>query len=279
MKAPQFAYAKPAVLAEVFALLDQHGDDAKLLAGGQSLVATLNMRLSSPSILVDVTSLPGLRGITLAGNVLRIGALTTHLDIERSSVIAEHAPLLTQAVPHIAHVAIRNSGTLGGSLAFADPAAEWPACMLALDASFVLASKSGERTVKARDFFEGLYSTQLRAHEMITAITMPLAAGYRSAFLELARRHGDYAIAGIAAVAKKDGANLRDVRLAYLGVGATPILAKNAMAATEGKFDIKAAQDALAKDLDPIADLYSSAPMKLHLAKVLTGRALNALNG
>lgn len=277
MKAPQFAYAKPASIADVFSLLEQHGDDAKLLAGGQSLVATLNMRLSSPSILIDLTALTHLRGIAIVGGALRIGALTTHRDIERSPLVAEHAPLLAQAVPNIAHVAIRNSGTIGGSLAFADPAAEWPACMLALDASFTLSAANGERKVRARDFFEGLYSTALAPGEMITAIEIPLAVGYRSVFLELARRHGDYAIAGIAAVARVASGSVSDLRLAYLGVGATPVLARHAMAATEGRFDIKAAQDALTKDLDPIADLYSSVPMKLHLARVLTGRALNAL--
>jgi aerobic carbon-monoxide dehydrogenase medium subunit len=282
MKAPPFAYAKPATPAEVFDLLAQHGEDAKILAGGQSLVATLNMRLSSPSILIDITGVPGLAGITTAAGKLRIGALTTHREIERSKVVAESAPLLAQAVPHIAHVAIRNSGTIGGSIAFADPAAEWPACMLALDADFVLASKSGERRVRAREFFHGLYTTSLAAGEILTAIEISiLGAGYRTQFMELARRHGDYAIAGVAAIAKIDGGALRDVRLAYLGLGATPALAKNAMAAIEGKAvgadSIAATQQALGKDLDPIGDLYSAPATKLHLARVLTGRALNAL--
>lgn len=282
MKAPQFAYAKPATLADALALLESHGADAKILAGGQSLIATLNMRLSSPSILIDITGVPGLSAIAASGGKVRIGALAKHRSIERSEVIARHAPLLAQAVPHIAHVAIRNAGTIGGSVAFADPAAEWPACCLALDADLVLAAKAGERRVKAREFFRGLYTTALKPNEILAAIEVPdLGASHRSVFLELARRQGDYAIAGVAAVAKVSGSTLSDVRLAYLGLGATAVLGKSAMAAIEGKActpeAIAATQQALAKDLDPIGDLYSSPATKLHLARVLTGRALGAL--
>ncbi|MFM9886926.1 MAG: FAD binding domain-containing protein [Burkholderiales bacterium] len=282
MKAPKFAYAKPATLAAALALLAQHGDDAKLLAGGQSLIATLNMRLSSPSILIDITGIAALSGITSVNGRLRIGALTRHREIERSPVIAKDAPLLAQAVSHIAHAAIRNAGTIGGSIAFADPAAEWPACMLALDAELVIAGSSGERRVHAREFFKGLYTTALQSKEILVAIELPaLGPDYRSAFLELARRHGDYAIAGVAAIAKLETGKFRDVRLAYLGLGATPILAKGAMAAVEGQpFTpdvVAAAQQALAKELDPIGDLYSAPATKIHLARVLTGRVLSAL--
>ena len=282
MKAPKFAYAKPATLPAALALLDQHGEEAKVLAGGQSLVATLNMRLSSPAILIDITGIAALTGISTVNGKVRIGALTRHCDIERSAEIAKTVPLLTQAVGQIAHAAIRNAGTIGGSIAFADPAAEWPACMLAVDAEFIIAGKTGERRVKARDFFKGLYTTSLQPKEILVAIEIPvLGAGYRSAFLELARRHGDYAIAGVAAIAKLDAGKFRDVRLAYLGAGATPILAKGAMAAIEGKaFSpevVAAAQQALGKELDPIGDLYSAPPTKIHLARVLTGRALAAL--
>jgi len=150
MKAPSFAYVRARSLAEVFRLLEKHGDGAKLLAGGQSLLAALNLRLSSPEILIDITSIPGLSGIQLADGKVRIGALTTHAEIEHSPDIAKHLPLLAMAAPHIAHVAIRNAGTFGGSLALADPAAEWPACCVALDAEFVIAGKTGGRRVKAR---------------------------------------------------------------------------------------------------------------------------------
>lgn len=284
MKAPSFAYAKPRSLDEVFALLERHGEDAKLLAGGQTLLATLNMRLSSPALLIDITGLPGLAGIAATGKQLRIGALTKHREIERSPEVAQHAPLLAQAAPHIAHVAIRNVGTLGGSLAHGDPAAEWPACCVALDAELVLASKAGERRVKAREFYRGLFETALGADELIATVEFPiLGAGYRAAFLELARRHGDYAIVGVAAVAKASGGALADVRLAFVGAGPTPILAKRAMAAVEGKKlapdVVAAAQAALAQDLAPSGDLNGSPATKLHLARVLCGRALAQLAG
>jgi carbon-monoxide dehydrogenase medium subunit len=281
VKAPSFAYAKPRSLEEVLVLL-RRTEDAKVLAGGQTLLATLNMRLSSPAVLVDITGVPGLAGIGVRGNVLRIGALTRHREIERSAEVAAHAPLLAQAAPHIAHVAIRNAGTIGGSLAHADPAAEWPACCVALDAEIVIASRSGERRVKARDFFKGLFETALGDGELIAAVEIPLlGAGYRSAFLELARRHGDYAIVGVAAAARPVGGALSDLRLAFLGAGTTPILARNAMAAAEGKpvspDAIAAALGALAKDLAPIGDLNAAPATKLHLARVLCGRALAQL--
>ncbi len=281
MKAPSFAYAKPRSLEEVFVLL-RRTEDAKVLAGGQTLLATLNMRLSSPALLVDITGVPGLAGIAVRGDVLRIGALTRHREIERSREVAEHAPLLAQAAPHIAHVAVRNVGTIGGSLAHADPAAEWPAVCIALDAEIVIASRLGERRVRARDFFKGLFETALAAGELITGVEVPLlGTGYRSVFLELARRHGDYAIVGVAAVAKPAGGALSDLRVAFLGAGATPILARNAMAAAEGKQaspdTIGAAQGALEKDVAPISDLNASPATKLHLARVLCGRALAQL--
>ncbi len=281
MKAPSFAYARPRSIAEAFDLLDAHGDGAKILAGGQSLLASLNMRLSSPDILVDITGVPGLAGIRVEGSTLRIGALTTHAEIERSAEIATHLPLLAQAVPHIAHVAIRNVGTFGGSVALADPAAEYPACALALDATLVLASRTGERRVAARDFFRGLYDTALQPGELLVAGEFPLRPGYRSVFLELARRHGDYAIVGLAAHARVDGGTLADARLAFLGAGDRPMLALEAAKAVEGRAPdaatVKTAQDAIARDLDPPADLYTSSATKLHLARVLTGRALAAL--
>lgn len=280
MKAPVFAYAKPQSAAEAIALLARHGEGAQILAGGQTLVATLNMRLSQPEILVDITGLDSLRGITVTPDVVRIGALTTHRMIERSTDVATLVPLLTQAVPNIAHVAIRNAGTIGGSVAFADPSAEWPACCLAMDATIVLAGAAGERRVKAREFFKGLYETARQPGELLTAVEFPRLAGYRTAFLELARRHGDYAIVGVAAVAKVSSV-LSDVRLAYLGTGPTPLLGASAMRVLEGKAlgadTIKAAQDALASDLAPSGDLYSSPATKMHLARVLTGRALTAL--
>jgi carbon-monoxide dehydrogenase medium subunit len=242
------------------------------------------MRLSAPELLIDINGLAQLRNIAMESGVLSIGALVTHAQIEKSAEIRKHAPLLAEAVAHVAHPAIRNRGTFGGSIALADPAAEYPACCVALDATFVLASRNGERRVAARQFFKGIYATDLRPGEILVGGELKaIGAGYRSAFLELARRVGDYAIVGVAAHAKVAGGKLADVRLAFLGAGDRPLLAGNAAAAVEGKAYgpavVKAAQDALAKDLAPPADLYHSSATKLHLARVLTGRALAALGG
>jgi carbon-monoxide dehydrogenase medium subunit len=284
MKPSAFAYARPRALEEAFALLEKHGDDAKLLAGGQSLIASLNMRLSAPGILVDIGAIPGLEGIAVKGTTLVIGARTTHRAIERAEAVARHAPLLAQAAPHIAHIAIRNAGTLGGSLAMADPAAEWPACCVALEATIVVASKKGARRIAAAEFFKDLYTTALGAGEVITAVEIPCAEkDERHAFLELVRRRGDYAIVGLAACARVNGKVLTNLRLVYLGVGVTPVLAAGAMAALEGKAAddaaVRAAQGALERDLAPGADLYTSAEAKRHLARVLLARVVAALTG
>ena len=282
MKASSFGYARPESLAEALELLARHGERAKLLAGGQSLIPSLNLRLSSPALLIDLGNLSELEGIALQGKDLRIGALTRHRAIERSPVVAAHAPLLAQAAPHIAHVAIRNRGTFGGSLAMSDPAAEWPACCLALGASIVVASARGERRVQAERFFKSLYATDLAPDEILVAAEIPAAAAdSRSVFLELARRRGDYAIVGVAAQARRSKGRLQDVRLAFLGVAAVPLLARRAMAALEGgpcdAAAIAASERALGDELEPMADLYHSAATKLHLARVLAGRALAAL--
>ncbi len=259
MKAPDFAYARPASLREAFELL-QH-PNAKVLAGGQSLIPSLNMRLSAPELLVDITGLPGLSGISLQGNALRIGALTTHAQIGRSDLVKRHVPLLAQAVPHVAHAAIRNRGTFGGSLALADPAAEYPACAVALDAVVVLQNRTAERRVKATDFFKGLFETDLKPGELLTAVEFPAAkGGDKSVFHELTRRHGDYAIVGLARY---------NERFAFLGVGEKPAL-------FSFDRDLEQARAALKSGLRPSADLYNSAATKQHLAGVLLERAWNA---
>src|SRR5258706_4325354 len=227
MKAPPFDYIKAATLAQVFQLLETHGDGARVRAGGQSLLATLILRLSSQRVLIDITGIPGLAGITATTDKVTLGALTTHAEIERSPEIAKTLPLLAQAAPHIAHVAIRNVGTIGGSIALADPAAEWPACCLALEAEFVIAGKTRSRKVKARDFFHALYTTAIAPAAVLTAIEIPIPVdGSRSAFVELTRRRGDYAIVGVAAIAKSDRNVLSGVQLAFLGVDQTPVLAR-----------------------------------------------------
>ena len=282
MKAAAFEFERATSVQHALTLMAKHGDDAKLIAGGQTLMATLNMRLSEPALLIDISSLTELREIRLTDTALRIGALTTHRDIERSALVAEHAPLLTQAAPHVAHIAIRNVGTLGGSLAFADPAAEWPVCAVALDATIIAASASGERRIAARAFFTDLYETQLATGEIIVACEFPRqAAGTRNVFLELARRHGDYAIVGVAAVGRVSNETVNGLQLSYLGMGSTPILARRAAAAIAGKplseINVNAVNKALAEELDPSSDLYAQTATKHHLARVLTLRALRQL--
>jgi aerobic carbon-monoxide dehydrogenase medium subunit len=258
LKAPAFAYAKPASLKEAFELLG--GPNAKVLAGGQSLIPTLNMRLSSPDLLVDITGIPGLAGISVQGSSIKVGALTTHAQLEASETIRMHVPLLAQAVPHVAHAAIRNRGTLGGSLALADPAAEYPAVAVALEAILVLQGKGGERRVNAADFFKGLFETALQPGELLTAVEFPVAkASDKSVFLELARRHGDYAIIGLAA---------HNGRYAFLGAGDRPVL-------FSFENNLEKARETLKSGLKPPSDLYNSSATKLHLAVVLLERAWN----
>jgi carbon-monoxide dehydrogenase medium subunit len=255
LKAPAFAYAKPASLGEALDLLARPG--AKALAGGQSLIPSLNMRLSSPEVLVDIGGLKELRGISFQEDVLRIGALTTHSQLEDSQEVKKHVPLLAQAVPHVAHAAIRNRGTLGGSLALADPAAEYPAVAVALQAVLTLKSKTSERKVEAPRFFKGLFETDLKPGELLTAVEFPAAKpSDRSVFLELTRRRGDYAILGLAA---------HNERFVFFGVGPVP-------------FVLKGGKDNLKQELKPTADLYNSAATKLHLAGVLLERACNSLS-
>ena len=274
MKPAPFAYKKARSLAEAVALLGEH-KDARLLAGGQSLIATLNMRLSAPTLLIDINGIGGLDGISHKAGTLEIGALTRHAAAERSDVIAEHAPLLARALPHIGHPAIRNRGTFGGSIAFADPAAELPACLLALDGEVDATGPKGKRTIKAADFFKGLFETALAPADVLTAIRVPVASeDSRVGFAELARRHGDYAIVGLAASARADGKGLADVRLAFFGVGATPLRARKAEAALAGG-NVDAAVAAL--DLDPQDDLQATAAIKKHLAGVLLRRVAKQL--
>jgi carbon-monoxide dehydrogenase medium subunit len=275
MKPAGFAYAKARSLDDAIALLGAHKGEAKLLAGGQSLIATLNMRLSAPSLLIDINGVAGLDGISVENDTVEIGAMTRHVTLEGSAKIAKHAPLIALAIPHIAHPAIRNRGTIGGSLAYADPAAELPACLVALDGEIDIMGPKGRRTVKAGDFFTGLFETALGPHDVLSAIRIPVAsADTRVGFAELARRHGDYAMVGLAAAARANASSLSDVRLVYFGVGATPVRARSAEAAlATGSID-----DAVnALDLDPPDDIQATGAVKKHLAGVLLRRVAKQL--
>jgi len=275
VKPAPFAYTKAKTLKEAVTLLAKYKDDARLLAGGQSLIATLNMRLSAPELLIDINGIKNLNGIAKKGKYVEIGALARHVQVERSDVIAKHAPLIALAMPHIGHPAIRNRGTFGGSIAFADPAAELPACLLALGGEIDIAGPRGKRKVKADAFFKGLFETALRPQEMIIAVRVPAAdKTTRVGFAELARRHGDYAMVGLAASARGNGKGLDNVRLAYFGVGDTPVRARKAEAALAAG-DVEAAVKAL--DLDPHDDVQATAKTKKHLAGVLLRRVAKQL--
>jgi carbon-monoxide dehydrogenase medium subunit len=275
LKPAPFDYARARSLAHAIELLAN--DDARILAGGQSLIATLNMRLSHPAVLVDINGVAALDGIRLNDGHLEIGALVRHAQAERAADIRRHAPLIAAAIPHIGHPAIRNRGTLGGSIAFADPAAELPACLVALGGELEVTGPRGTRSIKAADFFKGLFVTALGTQDVLTRIRIPVAdATTRVGFGEFTRRHGDYAIAGLAACARAGGGNLDDVRLAYFGVGATPVRARNAERALAGG-DVDAAVAALARDLDPPDDVQASGAVKRHLAGVLLRRVAQQL--
>jgi carbon-monoxide dehydrogenase medium subunit len=275
LKPAPFAYAKAQSVAHAIDLLAH--DEARLLAGGQSLIATLNMRLDRPRLLVDINAVPGLDGIALKNGHVEIGALVRHAQAERSAEIARHAPLIALAIPHIGHPAIRNRGTIGGSIAFADPAAELPACLIALDGEVEIVGPEGRRTVRAEDFFQALFETALAPRDVLTSIRISAAnAATRAGFAELARRHGDYARVGLAAGARADGKTLADVRLAYFGVGAVPVRARNAEIALSAS-DLDGALAALGSDLHPNDDLHATAAVKTQLAGVLLRRVAKQL--
>ena len=281
MKAAAFAYARATSVSNALELLGAHGDRAKVLSGGQSLMPAMNLRLISPELIVDIGAIAELRGIAVMGDVLRIGALMRHVNLLRSPEIAAHAPVLTEAIGHIAHPAIRNRGTIGGSLAHADPASELPACMLALDATIVIRGQAGERRIAAADFFTGIYETALSASELLVAVELPVARKNSVHFFhEFARRHGDYAIAGLAAQALVEGDSFADLHLAFFAVGDRPVLAKAAGALVKTAITpatLAAASAALGAELDPQDDQQASASMRRYLAKVLLARCVSAL--
>jgi len=235
------------------------------------------MRLSEPALLVDINGIGGLDRLALKNAHVEIGALVRYAQAERSAEIARAAPLIALALPHIGHPAIRNRGTVGGSLAFADPAAELPACVVALDGEIEIVGPQGQLTVKADEFFKGLFETALGPRDVLTAIRVPAAgADTRVGFAEFARRHGDYAMVGLAACARAAGKRLGNLRLVYFGVGATPVRARHAEPALADG-DVEAAVKALADDLEPADDVQASGAVKTHLAGVLLRRVAQQL--
>lgn len=283
MKASAFSYARATSVGNAIELLVANGDGAKVLSGGQSLMPVMNLRLVAPELIVDIGDLAELRGIAVSGDIVKIGALTRHADLLKSSEIAAHAPLLTDAIAHIAHPAIRNRGTIGGSLAHADPASELPACMVALDATIIVRGPDGERRIPAAEFFTGIYETVLSAQELLIAVEFPIAQKNSAHFFsEFARRHGDYAIVGLAAQAVVENDMLTDLRAVFFAVGDRPVLAKagaKLLKANVTSVLLSEASDSLGDELDPPGDQQANSPMRRHLAKVLLARCVSALLG
>ena len=285
MKPAPFEYVRPKSVSEAITALSEGGYSAKPLAGGQSLIPAMNFRLAQPALLVDLGWLDELRGIHVQKDgALMIGAMTTHRDVERSALVATHAPLLAEVMPWIAHPQIRNRGTLGGSLAHADPAAELPSVMQTLDAVLHVQGPDGERTIAVDDFYFGLFTTALEPDELLTAIEIPqLPGGSRSAFEEISRRHGDFALAGVAVVIEPaDDNTIVRARISLLSVGDGPVLAERTMASLAGcaltPETIREAAETTAEDLDPPGDIHASPEFRRHLAKVLTARALERVS-
>ncbi|MCA9948236.1 MAG: xanthine dehydrogenase family protein subunit M [Anaerolineales bacterium] len=282
MKPAPFEYLAPTSLDEVLQMLNEHGYDGKLLAGGQSLVPVMNFRLAQPTILIDLNGVDELTYLNVSsGGGLFIGAMTRQRILEHDAVIAAKAPLLHETMPFIAHAQIRNRGTIGGSLSHADPAAELPVITVALEAKFKLQRVGQSRWVNAEDFYAALFTTALEPEEILTEISIPsLPANTGWAFQELARRHGDYAQVGVAALVTLDAAgNCRGARLVYLNVGEVPMIASKATAVLQGEKPTDSVIEAAAhlaadEEIDPTTDMHATAVYKRHLAYVLGKRTL-----
>jgi carbon-monoxide dehydrogenase medium subunit len=283
VKPSNFAYERARSVAHALERLQELKDKAKLLAGGQSLVPTLNLRLQSPDVVLDISRLSELRGVRVEGRTVRIGAMTRHADLIASEPLARACPMLPAAAAHIAHPAIRNRGTIGGSLALGDPAAELPACAVALDATIIAASAAGERRIPVRSFYTGLYGTTLAANEIIVAVEVPcLQEGERDCVIKLARREGDYAMIGLAARGALAAGGFASMALGYFAAADRPVLATGAAAALTGRHlddtAIAAAIAALASDLPDHEDLNATAATRRHLAGVLLQRVIRQLS-
>lgn len=283
MKSPQFSYCRPTSLVEVFDVFEYYGDEALILAGGQSLVPTLNMRLSNPSVLIDINCILELQGIIDEGQYVKIGALTRHHEVENSTMVAQELPLLYVAMPYVAHAAIRSRGTFGGSLAFADAAAEIPAITLTSEAIIQVHSKNGARQILAKDFFQGLYSTSLEKGEIITGVLFPKNSYNHHVFKEFARRQGDYATVGIAIAAYAQAKVIHNLRVVYFGVSDRPIvdlqLANDLLVKGISLETIHQLSMSVGNDVDITSDIYHDQSTKHHLLKVIVKRALLELLG
>lgn len=279
MKPPPFEYLRPDSVAEAVAALARHGGKAKLLAGGQSLMPMLNFRLLAPAVLVDINRVAGIEGIEETAGGLRLGALARHRAVETSALVTDRFPIIPAVMAHVGHLAIRNRGTIAGSLCHADPAAEWPLLALLLEAQIAVTGATGAREIPAADFFASALETSLAEDEMVTAVHLPaLAAGHRWGFQEVARRGGDFALAAAGALLEIDGGRIATARIALTGAGGTPIRATAAEEVLAGQEPgpelFAAAAEAAREAAAPDSDLHASADYRRHLIGVLSKRAL-----
>lgn len=279
MKSPSFRYVRPDSIEATFELLDRYGDNAKILAGGQSLLPSLNMRLSAPEVLIDISQLNELKQIKEVNNELHVGALVRHCEVESSSLIASYAPLLNMAIPHVAHKAVRSRGTFGGSIAFADAASETPAMVLAHAATLVARSSIGERRIAADDFFLGLYETALKPQEiLVRAEFKKPILGERYIFKEIARRKGDYATVGLGIRARFKQKVCSEILIVYFAIADKPVVSS---AVSDYLLDkeinaqfIDQALNYIDEDIEPFGDTYHDENTKMHLMKTLLKRSL-----
>ncbi len=276
-----FEYFAPTALDEALSLLQEHGDDAKVLAGGHSLIPTMKLRLAEPAVIIDIGRIGGLKGISESDGKLVIGALTTHHELESSDLVQQRVPLLTQTAAEIGDVQVRNKGTIGGSIAHADPAADWPAAILALDADIQIAGPNGERTVKATDFFQGLYETDLGDDEILTAIHVSIPdANTKGTYLKLHQVASGFALAGVAVVLTKSGDTCQSVMVGITGVSDAPYRASSVESDLTGAAltaeNIAAAAEKAVDGIDALEDIHASQAYRQNLAKVYTRRAIES---
>lgn len=270
-----FEYSTPATLKDALALIES--GDAKLLAGGMSLIPLMKLRLAQPEHVVDLARIPGLNGIESAGGVIRIGAMATHHEIESSAVVRAHCPLLAETAASIGDPQVRNRGTIGGSVAHADPAADYPAALLALDARFRLASAKSERTVAAEEFFQDAFTTSLEPGEIVVEAQVAVEdSGEGHAYEKVAHPASGFAVVGVAVRVKKAGGKIALARIAVTGLGSHAFRAHNAERLLESGGDAAAAAAVVGEGVDANSDLYASAEYRLHLARVHAGRAIRA---
>jgi aerobic carbon-monoxide dehydrogenase medium subunit len=281
VKPPSFSYAVPESLDEVLVLRKEYGDDAAILAGGQSLVPLMNFRIARPKVLIDIGRVPGLDAITRDDGTLTIGATARQAAVERSPLVAETCPVIVEGMRHVGHVATRARGTFGGSAAHADPVAEIPQLLRALDAQITARGPDGDRVISADDFFVGYFANALADDEVLTDVRIPAMAGARGVFLEVSRRHGDFALVSVAVVARMDGSTVGSARIVMGGVSDVPLRAEDAEASLAGaELDDARAVEAgrlATKDLHPTSDVHASAKYRTRTAGVLVERALKQL--